>query len=187
MTVGNRAGCALSRGIGIPLRDLGLEFLHRHAWRKRHRLFPKPSDVELMRRRRVEDEFAPLLQRGPVERHDIEKRGRRAEQVVALAASGIVGRQELRTRVDSNAHLRFAGGRLGLAAPAWRWAPGRRSSGAGGAGRAGCCVPARGKGCGAGGCCANAAASSRVAGNMSGLYVAEPASIPARHNGCNHA
>ena len=44
--------------------------LDRHAGRKRHRLLAEPADVELVGRRRVEDELAALLQQCPVVRHE---------------------------------------------------------------------------------------------------------------------
>ena len=53
---------AAGLGVRVALRHLRLEVLDRHARRKRHRLLAEPADVELVRRRRVEDELALLLQ-----------------------------------------------------------------------------------------------------------------------------
>ena len=98
MIVGNRAGWPPGFGFGKPLRHVRLEVLDRHARRKRHRLFVEPADVELVRRRHVEDELALLLQHVPVVRHEVRERRGRSEQVVALAAAGVVRRDELRAR-----------------------------------------------------------------------------------------
>ena len=52
-------GLAARLGIRITLRDGGLKVLDRHTGRKRHRVFPKPADVEFMSGRDVEAPARP--------------------------------------------------------------------------------------------------------------------------------
>ncbi len=76
MTVGKRAGWPPGLGFGYPCETSRLEVLDRHARRKRHGLFAEAADVELVRRRRVEDQLAALLQRRPVVGHEVDERRR---------------------------------------------------------------------------------------------------------------
>ena len=95
--------------IRVALRHVRLKVLDRHARRKRHRVFVELADVELVRGWHVEDQLALLLQRVPVVRHQIEKRRGRTEEVIALAAAGVVRRDELRARIDRHAEHGFGG------------------------------------------------------------------------------
>ena len=91
-----RLGAALR--VEIAGRARPRVVLDRHARRKRHRLLPEAPDLEHVDRRLVEDQLAALLQHVLVVVDDLRERRVGAEEVVALAAAGVVRRRG--TRAD---------------------------------------------------------------------------------------
>src|SRR5688500_7790064 len=81
--------------------------LDRHSRRKRHRLFSEAPDFEYMRGGRVEHKGPSGFQRALVILHQFGEAQLASEQVVALAAAGIVRRDELRVRVHGKSELEF--------------------------------------------------------------------------------
>ena len=88
MMVLKRAGCWPRFGIQIAGGAAPRVVLHRHARRKRHRLFPEPADVESWMAGSSK-QIALLLQHRPVVVDDFAEAGVGAEQVIALAVAGV--------------------------------------------------------------------------------------------------
>ena len=99
MMVWNRTGVVGLEG-HVSFRRV---VLHRHAWREDHRLFPKAPHLEHVDLRDLEHELSALLQGRPVVGDDLREIGGGAVKVVALAAAGIVGADELRAGIDRQA------------------------------------------------------------------------------------
>src|SRR5215831_14654351 len=94
--------------IRIALRDVRLKILDRHARREGHRVFVELADVELVGRRHFVHQLASLLQRRPVVVHKIDEGTCRAEQIVPLAAAGVVRRDELSVWINRHTQHRFS-------------------------------------------------------------------------------
>ena len=115
--------------VRIALRDLRLVVLDRHARRKRHRLFAEPADVELVRRRRVEDQLALLLQHVAVVRHQVDERRGRCR---TGSTAGRGPRRTTRGTARPDRSARRACASVGAASAAGAGAAGGAGGGAGG-------------------------------------------------------
>lgn len=78
---------------------------HRHPWWKRHRLVAEASHLEHVRRRFLEHERTAFVELSAVVRDDVGKRSRGAVDVVALAATRVIRREELSRWVNWKTYL----------------------------------------------------------------------------------
>ena len=101
MTVGNRSGLAPGFGIREPRRPAVRVVLDRQAGRKRHRLVAEAAGLELVRRRRLEQFVALLLQHRACSSRRVPRTARDSVHVKPLAAAGVVRRQVDRRRIKS--------------------------------------------------------------------------------------
>ena len=93
-------GLATKLRIRIPRRSAPRPVFHRHSGGKRHGVFPEPADLEHMRRRLFVDDVPFVTQLGAVIGDDLGVGSGGPEQIVALAAAGVVRSDELCGGID---------------------------------------------------------------------------------------
>jgi hypothetical protein len=86
--------------IRIARRSAPRPVFHGHSGRERHRVFPEPADLKHMRRRLFVDDVAFVTQLRAVVGDDLGVGSGGPEQIVALAAAGVVRSDELCGGID---------------------------------------------------------------------------------------